>query len=612
MVATADDTPSDAPDDRFVIPHPRDAAYSQLAARDGQSQVEDELQDLARRIDELRPRLERLEELHRTHTLWRRTAPERKELLKRIDEAERTRARYDREVEQLDASAEAHANRARDHRRAATQADHEAVVHRTRAGRAREQFEEHERHETDWKREQLAHADRAELAIRDAEAALAERDRPNDQARAEAGEAGAAAREAAGFETEADAVSPVAGPGSVYRDLATLRDGFNAERKSLEALEGGRVDRLRGEKDGLDKQLVRAEQKYGADHHQFDRERVRALLEQSLVEDGARRAATTLDAARAALTDAEVEERHTRHQFEQEQRRFAEIFGTGDADDLCDTDDLDALRRNAQVGAETREREARRHEQDAEAASSTAAAAEATAGTFRNRAREITGHLPDGFGTPGRVAQVPDDQALDDAVDTLVRTLRDGNRTLADAEQALLDRHEEERGFATSDGFRVLKGESQVASNLAANSARDAADAAEQTARLIDDRLATIDHDLARLDHDLATCTGELDMLLRRALGILGRMVRDGRIPDGVPRFGGQSVFRIGTDLSRLASDRRRDILEQYVTDLAESKRVPDTGQNLAAELVDRLRVARGISRLGIRILKPKGENETE
>ena len=190
---------------------------------------------------------------------------------------------------------------------------------------------------------------------------------------------------------------------------------------------------------------------------------------------------------------------------------------------------------------------------------------------------------------------MPDDQALDDAVRTLVRTLRDGSRSLADADQALRDRHEDMLRFARSDRFSGLKGESEVAVNLAANSAGDAADTAEQTARLIGERLASIDHDLARLDHDLATCIGELDKLLRRALGILRRMVREGRIPDGVPRFGGQAVFRIGTDLTRLASDQRRDILEHYVTDLAESKRVPDTGQNLAAELVDRLRVARAV-----------------
>ena len=612
VVAVADDSAAVTPGDRFVIPHPRDAAYSQHAARNRQSQVEDEILDLARRIEELRPRLERLEDLHRRHAEWRRTSPQRHELHARIAEAERERAGHDRELEDLTTTVEDHAARAEAFRSNAADVGREALEHRNRAGRAREQFEDHERHLADWKHEQLAHANRAEQAARDAEAALAERDRLNDQARTEAGEARAAAREAAELETQADTVAPVSGPGSVHPNLAALRDDFNSEHRNLEALEGGRVDRLRGLKDGVDKQLARAEQTYRTEHHRFDRDRVRALLEQGLPEDGARRAAAALEAARTEHTDAEVGERHARGQFEQEQHRFAEAFGASEADDLRDTDDLDALHRNAQVDAETREREARRHEQDAKAAGSSAATAEATAQTCRNRAREIAGHLPDGFGASGRVAQVPDDHVLDDVVDTLVRTLRDGNRFLADADQALRDRHEEVLRFARSALFSGLKGEGEVAVNLDNNSVHDAGDAAEQTARLIGERLASIDHDLSRLDHDLATCVGELDVLLRKALQILRRMVRDGRIPDGVPRFGGQSVFRIGTDLARLGSDRRRDILEQYVTDLAESKRVPDTGQNLAAELVDQLRAARGSSRLGIRILKPKGEGETE
>ena len=613
VVAIPGDSTADATGDRFVIPHPRDAAYSRHAARDRQSRVEDEVQDLARRIDELRPWLERLEDLHRRHAEWRRASPQRHELHERIAGAERERAVRDRELEELATKAGRATPRGP---RLAAVTPLTLVPRPWSTGTAPGGPGNSSRNTSvTWTTGSANNSrtpSRAEQAERDGEAALAERDRLNDQARARAAEARAAAREAAELETEADAVTPVSGPGSVHPTLAALRGDFIAGHRNLEALEGGRVDRLRGEKDGVDKQLVRAEEKYRTEHHRLDRDRVRVLLEQGLQEDDARKALEALEDARAELTDAEVEERDTRRQVEQEQRRFAETFGAGAAGDLSGTEDLDAVRRNAQVDAETREREARRHQQDARAAESNAAAAEAAAGTCRNRAREITGHLPDGFGASGRVAQVPDDLALDDAVDTLVRTLRDGNRILADADQALRERHDEVLRFARSPRFSGLKGEGEVAVNLDNNSVHDAGDAAEQTARLIGERLASIDHDLSRLDHDLATCVGELDMLLRKALGILRRMVRDGRIPDGVPRFGGQSVFRIRTDLARLGSDRRRDILEQYVTDLAESRRVPDTGQNLAAELVDRLRVARGSSRLGIRILKPKGEGETE
>ena len=89
------------------------------------------------------------------------------------------------------------------------------------------------------------------------------------------------------------------------------------------------------------------------------------------------------------------------------------------------------------------------------------------------------------------------------------------------------------------------------------------------------------------------------------------RMIR-GRIPQHVPRFGGQPVFRMSADLSRVAATQRREILRSYVSDLAEADRVPETGQDVAAELIDRMAKALGRSTLGIRLLKPKGEGDTE
>ena len=68
----------------------------------------------------------------------------------------------------------------------------------------------------------------------------------------------------------------------------------------------------------------------------------------------------------------------------------------------------------------------------------------------------------------------------------------------------------------------------------------------------------------------------------------------------------------MSADLSRVAAEQRREILRSYVTDLAEADRVPESGQDIAAELVDRMTAALGRSSLGIRLLKPKGEGDTE
>ena len=89
-------------------------------------------------------------------------------------------------------------------------------------------------------------------------------------------------------------------------------------------------------------------------------------------------------------------------------------------------------------------------------------------------------------------------------------------------------------------------------------------------------------------------------------------MVRDGRIPEHVPRFGGQPVFRMSADLSRVAVAQRKDILRSYISDLAEADRVPETGQDIATELMGRMTAALGRETLGIRLLKPKGEGDTE
>ena len=135
---------------------------------------------------------------------------------------------------------------------------------------------------------------------------------------------------------------------------------------------------------------------------------------------------------------------------------------------------------------------------------------------------------------------------------------------------------------------------------------------AGRTAGLIGDRLKTIQHDLSHLDDDLQACITELERLLSTALHILRRMTRDGRVPDHVPRFGGQLVFKMSADFSRVPATLCKDILRSYVSDLAETNRVPERGQDIAAEPIDRMTGALGRSSLDIRLLKPKGEGDTE
>ena len=134
---------------------------------------------------------------------------------------------------------------------------------------------------------------------------------------------------------------------------------------------------------------------------------------------------------------------------------------------------------------------------------------------------------------------LPHHDELAALVSASVAALGCARDALSEAHKAVYESYDGIRKFTSSDTFRELRSEREVAAHLAANDPLAAADIAERTAGLIDDRLKTIEHDLSRLDDDLQACVSELERLLRTALHILRRMTRNGRIPDYVPRFGG-------------------------------------------------------------------------
>ena len=213
---------------------------------------------------------------------------------------------------------------------------------------------------------------------------------------------------------------------------------------------------------------------------------------------------------------------------------------------------------------------------------------------------------------PAEPVDLPREDEITALVNETVASLSAARDIVSTANRAVFESYEDIRRFINSDAFRELESEREVATHLRTNDAEAASENAERMAGLIDDRLKTIEHDLSRLDEDLEACVAELERLLRTAMHILRRMARDGRMPDHIPRFGGQPVFRMSADLSRVAADQRREILRNYVTDLAAADRIPASGQEIAAELVRRMTTALGRDTLGIRLLKPKGEGDTE
>ena len=254
---------------------------------------------------------------------------------------------------------------------------------------------------------------------------------------------------------------------------------------------------------------------------------------------------------------------------------------------------------------------AERETQAARRARDEAARNRHTEHTFAGWSDTLAGILRDAVFPRERV-ELPGEEEVAALVSRTISEHSQASAMLSEAQSLIYKSYDAIRRFTNSDAFRGLEGEREVAAHLSANNPLAAAAHAPRTAVLINERLKSIEHDLSRLDEDLQACIAELESLLSTALYIVRRMLRDGRIPAQVPRFGGQPVFRMSTDLSRIVPSQRTEILRSYIADLAEADRIPRTGQDIAAELVERMTAALGKSTLGIRLLKPKGEGDTE
>ena len=112
------------------------------------------------------------------------------------------------------------------------------------------------------------------------------------------------------------------------------------------------------------------------------------------------------------------------------------------------------------------------------------------------------------------------------------------------------------RTFTNTRTFRGIEGEPEVAAHLSATDAPTAAAHAPATAEHIDERLKSIEHDLSRHDNDLRACIEELESLLGDAVHIIRRIVRNGRIPDHVPRCGRFPLSAGARDSRRQVSHR--------------------------------------------------------
>ncbi len=381
----------------------------------------------------------------------------------------------------------------------------------------------------------------------------------------------------------------------------------------MASLEGERVEGLRWQKREIDRRLEEEEGRFARAFGDLGRVEVETEAARDGLQEAADVAETDLETARTKAADACSGAQGAGKEYDSErERRIKEVY----PEPLADLHALDAEK----VAGIAPEAERTIVEQEGIRARENRAARRARAGAERDErlakdCRNWVGTLGGVLGddsTPPEGMDLPREEEIPERVSAAVSTLRQAQDVLNEARRGVYESYDDIRKFTSSDEFRRIESEREVAAHLRENDALAAAANAHRTAGLIEDRLKTIEHELSRLDDDLRACVAELERLLGTALHIVRRMVRDGRIPDHVPRFGGQPVFRMSADLSRIAVAQRKDILRSYISDLAEVDRVPETGQDIAAELIDRMTKALGREALGIRLLKPKGEGDTE
>jgi len=615
VVAVGGDVPGGGSDDGFVLPVDEDAAYDRTAARELQRRIEATLEELAESIRAEQERFERLEALLREIGAWReRFGGGRLDEQRRgIDRKETRAAEIECEIAALEAQSDADVRDARACRAWADETERHAHASSEHATRAREHHERWESQVGDWRSARLRHGHAARASEQSATEEAAKRDARAEEARDRDRQAAEAGSLAADLEREAGAVTYAVPGGRARDDLDALRRDYEQRLQDLLALEGERVDHLRGQQTAIVQMVAKHEDQLAKRFGDLGR----VELEAEAGRDGLREAADVAEAAvhtagtrsAEALGRAENVDREYRSEKEQRTREVQ-------PQPLLDLRSLDSeeIGRIVQVAKQTIV------EQEALQEDETRAAQRAREEAARNeRLANDCGSWVDTLGgVMGEDApsaddiELPRDEEFPKLVSTAVSSLKKAQDGWNETRERVYASYEEIRKFANSEGFRRIESETEVAAHLHESDALVAAHNARKTAGLVEDRLKTIEHDLSRLDDDLEACVGELDRLLNTARSIMRRMTRDGRIPQHVPRFGGQPVFRMSADLSRVAATQRREILRSYVSDLAAADRVPQTGQDVAAELVDRMAAALGRSTLGIRLLKPKGEGDTE
>ena len=614
-VAIANDVPGETPEDWFVLPVDEPAVYDRGAARELQRHIERHLARIGESNDAVQRRLERLESTLRSLDFWReRFGGGRLDaMLQAIEKLEARNEEIGTELAALSKRLETDECDARLFRDQARECDNNALSCTFRARLVTDHHAQWESRVEDWQLQRLRHEQAAQTAEARAREQHTKGEALADKATTLKRKAADAAKQAADMEGEIARIEYTAAGGRISENLDSLRRDYQLHLEALKNLDQERVGELRGELRAIQRDMKGKEDRFGQKFVELDRAQAEAEAARDGLLEATATADAALDAARTDALTAQAQAKSTGKEYRDEREKYAANIQPEPLADLRahGIEDLAGIAARAketiiqQQTIEARETEA------AQRTGQEAKANKRAAKEYMGWANTLDGVLHSASVSPERI-DLPPQEEIAALVNDTVSGLVQSRATLSEAQQCVYESYEQIRKFMNSPTFRRLERERAVAVHLSESDSLAAAAHAQRTAGLIDDRLKSIDHDLSRLDDDLQACIEELDHLLGTALHIVRRMVRDGQIPKHVPRFGGQPVFRMGADLSRIKVTHRREILHGYIIDLVEADRVPESGQEIAADMLERVTAALGRSTLGIRILKPKGEGDTE
>lgn len=615
VVAVASEELAETPDDRFVLSVDQPAAYDREAARELLQKIEHELSELANAISKTQDRIDQLDALDRDLETWRERFGDGKltDLWRDIEQKQERITEIDHELAELDGQLSDCEQTAQALRRQAKKCEASANEASEHARRAQEHHETWEARLDAWRIERRER----EQTLVDAKRRKKEEEARRDELRAQAAELNEQARTngatAAALEREATEIEHSTSGGHAGENLDVLRRDYGQRLKTLQSLESNRVDHLRGRKEEIDEGLVKKRKRFERQFGDLDRNDVAKEAAKDNVAEAAEVAEAAIDRAQSAASGARADAISANREFQSEKEQRAKELRPTQLSDLTHLDAQELAEVQPRTLGIIEDEQAREAQ---ETASARRAKEEATsnrqiAERCQHHVTTLAGLLSD---PPPAAAPIrlPSEEEVANYVSRVVTDLARVEKEFTQLREYAYQQYDQVRKFTNSDAFRQLEGEREVATHLAANDPLAAAASARVTARLIDDRLKSIEHDLSRLDEDLETCVAELSRLLATAVHNLRRMTRDSHIPEHVPRFGGQPVFRMTADLKRVAPAQRKEMLINYVTDLAEAGRIPETGHDIAAELIDRMIAALGRNTLGIQLLKPKGEGDTE